>query len=197
MTNISNIVATLEDSGIHKPSLYRVSIELPSEMDSGWNTVLRNMKPRVHTATIPQEEIRTYERPSHSRTIQRVVSGRAENEPIMFSVIASNDLRERKLFETWMDYAVDRHTNMPRFFDKYIGSMKIDLLSVEEGSDDAFENGRIVSRYHLYDVFPSGLGEIELGYANTDEFTTFTVTITYHRWMREDKTSPTGRPDVF
>lgn len=180
------MIASLERSGIHKPNQYRVRFTPPEALQEIWEPVIRDLVIRTNVAQIPQEEIRTYEKPSHSRGSQRIVSGRSENEPIQFSVIASRTLLERAFFESWMDYAVDRNTNIPRFYDEYIGKIKIDLLSTEDSPPQAIEDDRVVARYYLYDVFPSGLGEIELGYANTDEFTTFTVTMTYDRWMRED-----------
>lgn len=188
-SSISNILSTLNESGFHKPHLYKVSFKLPDSLPDlrSWQNIASRMEARVNTSLIPAEELRTYERPSYSRGVQRVVSGRSENEPIQMSIIASADLRERRLFEKWMNHITDQHTNMTKFFDEYIGKVFIDIFSIEENSDQAYaSNGRTVARYFLLDVFPSGLGEVELSYDSVDTYTTFTVTLTYNRWDRVD-----------
>lgn len=97
-----------------------------------------------------------------------------------FTIIASEDMYERRIFEVWMDnivYATDltgkasSSAGLIRYYDDYAqGSMRIFQLN---------DANRILAKYTLQNAYPIALSPMNLSWEEQNTYQRFTVTMTY------------------
>ena len=102
--------------------------------------------------------------------------------------MVGHDMFEKKLFEAWQQSIFDPLTNNINYYDDYI-SPSIDILQ---------KDGAEVNTYgiRILDAYPSIIGDLALGYAETDNYHKLSVTMTYRKWVELKVAEPAGEPIV-
>ena len=93
--------------------------------------------------------------------------------PITASFMCSPDMREKRFFEVWQSLVMDMDTWEPRFYQDYIGGMKIYQLDRQDNSSYMVE---------LFEVYPKTITAQDLGYATNDAYHTIAVELIFHHW---------------
>lgn len=177
MFSISQLKSNLK---IVRPNLFYVEPTLPtflSNILSTTSTRAQNFKYRCETAELPGRTIATTDDSSFGPTA-KLAYDMTYND-INLQIIASEDMAERIIFETWMDGIVTPTTNnysefkggLVKYYDSYAsGSFKIYQLN---------DQGKAISTYTLYKAYPIQLSPMNLSWGETDTYQRFAVTISY------------------
>lgn len=91
------------------------------------------------------------------------------------SFYCSKDMAEKSFFDMWFAMMVNRETHDMNFVDEYKSTIVISQL------DDSLE-GKVVYKVKLEDAFPTSITPVELGYANENQVSRFTVNMAYTSW---------------
>ena len=102
--------------------------------------------------------------------------------PISASFICSPDMSEKRFFERWQEQTMDMTTWEPKYYEDYIGGMKIFQLDRDDRATYVVE---------LFEVYPKTVTEQALGYASNDAYQTISVELDYHHWKYANERSPT------
>lgn len=89
--------------------------------------------------------------------------------------------KERKYFEHWINSITDKETKSFSYYHDYISNIVIAQFD---------QAGIVVHAVRLNEAYPTAVGEIALGYENTDQIETFPVTISYRDWEEIRASNP-------
>jgi|TARA_B100002003_G_scaffold236841_1_gene253264 hypothetical protein len=92
---------------------------------------------------------------------------------ITATFICSPDMKEKKFFEAWQRFSMNLVTYEPRFYQDYVGEMKIAQLD---------KNDKTTYEIELFEVYPKTVTAQDLGYATNDAYHTVAVELMYHHW---------------
>lgn len=97
-----------------------------------------------------------------------------------FTIIASEDMYERKLFEVWMDNIV----NGPDLYGSYTGKAGLvryydDYAAGQVRIIQMNEQAVVLAKYTLFSAYPIALSPMNLSWEEQNTYQRFTVTMTY------------------
>ena len=98
-------------------------------------------------------------------------------EAASFTFNCSGDMYERDYFSKWHHYISDQKTNYFKYYDDYVGAVKIDFV----GYDDKIQHTVILEQ-----AWPASFDAQALDYSN-DEVLTLTVNFEYKKWRIPDE----------
>ena len=146
---------------VARPNLFNVSISKSGAPDT--------FSFRCESTSIPGKSI---------ATIDDIGSGPSLKIPydvtyndIDLNIICSQDMKERKFFEDWMDDIVN-HQGIMSFYNTYAKGVKLTVEQLDE-------NGFIILSYDLYDVYPISISPMNLSWEETNTYQRFSVTLNY------------------
>jgi hypothetical protein len=131
-----------------------------------------------HTCTMPGRTLMVYEHSQHSAPFKVPYS--QQYDPITFSFYASKTLKARHFFEIWQTSVVNLNDNSMNFFEEYIRDVKIWQLD---------RAGNKTYGITLYGAWPISIGDIDLGYANSNQPMSINVTLAYKLWKSSNDTT--------
>ena len=124
----------------------------------------------IKSAQLPASNIGTIEVPYKGRKIKR--PGDRTFAEWSITVLASDDLPIRKLFEQWMNELNDHvEIKSTTLLDK--------MWTVVAMKADGEDHG---TPYTFHNVFPTEVGAVDLNYETVDTIAEFTVTLQYDYW---------------
>lgn len=134
---------------------------------------------RCESAELPGKTIATVDDTSYGATVKYAYD--TTYNDMSLTIMASEDMRERKFFEIWMDNIVyTPHTNygsensggLVRYYDEYAYGGKLTVTQI---------NDRKVQlvKYSLNNAFPIALGPMTANWEENDTYQRFNVTISY------------------
>lgn len=193
--NVNDMIQSIARSGVMKPHQYAVTISMPAAMipaleDYSSKDVSQQIAPRIERVTLPPTVLSTFDYPSASLETTPIVKNRETYEAISVGIILSEDGREKKYFDNWIDMIHGRNTGYhTRFYDDYVGYMTISILSAvkEESSSSVFPKPADMARvatYDFYRVYPINVGDVELSYGDNDTYSTIAVTFNWDGVLR-------------
>ena len=104
--------------------------------------------------------------------------------PITATFMCSPDMFEKRFFENWQLLVMDMYTWEPRFYEDYIGGLKVYQL-------DRANNATYV--VELFEVYPKTITAQDLSYATNDAYHTIAVEFIYHHWEWADEATTPRR----
>ena len=125
----------------------------------------------IKSVQIPASNIGTIEVPYKGRKIKK--PGDRTFAEWSITVLASEDLKLRGEFETWMN-EISSHTEATQS-ENDAGNWQVAALK----ADGEAEHGGF---YEFHNIFPSEIGAIEMNYESVDAIAEFTVTLQYDYW---------------
>lgn len=99
--NLTEFNAEIAKSGIARPSYFIVMITLPTQLSSAFPQFQRSIPLRIETASLPTRIVLTHDQRYYGAP-RRIPYGYASQD-LAFTVILSEDYREREVFLAWQD----------------------------------------------------------------------------------------------
>lgn len=125
----------------------------------------------IKSVQLPASNIGTIEVPYKGRKIKK--PGDRTFAEWSITVLASDDLKLRGEFETWMN-ELNSHTEATQLENNAgnwtVAALKADGKTVHGGE------------YTFVNIFPTEIGAIEMNYESVDAIAEFTVTLQYDYW---------------
>jgi hypothetical protein len=164
MANLEQFKSVIK--GGVRPNQFRVLI------DSGpFAGAMTNMQYLCHAATLPGSIVGVA--PAYHRGRMIPLGGERTFNPWTITIYADQALAIRTLFERWSNVFNDYEDNTGETDPTiYKGSA---IVTQMERNDDE------IKRYHVIGMFPTDVGEIQLGWNVNDQLEEFTVTFTVER----------------
>lgn len=157
---------------ITRPNLFFVEITVPS----GISYALSNFQFRCEATELPGRTVATSDSSSYGPTTKYAYD--VTYNDINLQIIASEDMAERKMFETWIDNivtpsagGVGTRGGLIKYYDNYAsGELRIHQLK---------DDGNKIATYTLYNAYPIQLSPMNLSWEDTNTYQRFSVTMTY------------------
>lgn len=172
-----------ENIRVVRPNLFYAELTLPtivtnavrSKYGSIQNT--EKFKFRCEATEMPGRTLATIDDQAYGPT--RKIAYEVVYNDINLQIIASEDMAERKIFETWMDTIVtptdlnysNHKGGLLRYYDDYSSS----TIKIHQLMDD----GRKVCTYTLYNAYPIQLSSMNLTWEETNTYQRYSATMTY------------------
>lgn len=181
MLSIDNFKSNIS---IVRPNLFYATITLPPGLFTATEIAeLNNFKFRCESTELPGRTIATYDDQS-TGTTKKLAYDVTYND-INMTIIASEDMHERKIFESWIDRIVlpSSHNaggssgGIVRYYEDYAkGIVTISQLD-SNGSDT-------IAEYKLHYAYPIQVGAMNLNWSEFDTYQRFAVTLTYRYYTK-------------
>jgi hypothetical protein len=94
-------------------------------------------------------------------------------DDVTFTFVASEDLRERKFFETWQETVLNIGMNSLNFYNEYVATVELAQLD---------KNNNTTYGVVLTEAYPINIGVVDYSYASQNETVAVTVTLAYRKW---------------
>jgi hypothetical protein len=196
--NIINFQSELNQRGLAKTSHYDVDFTGLSDMPwtSGLN-ISRELSLRCEAAELPGRSITTLETRTYG-PLRKIAYGQIYTD-MTLTFIASQNLRERVLFEKWHEYMLGisedngLSNNMNTYNVQYYKNYTINLI-VSQYQDA--KNNIPTYRCRIFEAYPISMSAQQLQWG-ADEFQKIQVTFAYHHWKRmnwQDINNPSPSP---
>jgi len=96
---------------------------------------------------------------------------------INLTIVCSEDMKERTLFEAWMDYIIgpadsSGTAGLVRFYSDYAEGNKLIVSQLNTRAD-------VLISFELYDVYPIAISPMTASWEETNTYQRFSVTMTY------------------
>ena len=175
---LSSFQATIAASGFARPNRYRINISGRGPAAAGGNTEALYMM--CESISFPGQNMMSTADSLRFGPEREFITG-VSYGPISASFICSPDMREKRFFERWQEQTIDLTTWEPKYYNDYIGNMKIYQLD---------RDNRATYVVELFEVYPKTVTEQALGYASNDAYQTIAVELDYHHWKYANERSP-------
>lgn len=159
---------------ITRPNLFFAEIVVPI----GISYISNNFQFRCEATELPGRTVATNDSQSYGPTAKFAYD--ITYNDINLQIIASEDMAERKMFETWIDSIITPSNTQTfskatggimKYYDNYAsGQVRIHQLK---------DNGSKISTYTLYNAYPIQLSPMNLSWEDTNTYQRFSVTMTY------------------
>jgi len=133
---------------------------------------------RCESTELPGRSIATSDESTFGPTIKYAYDHTYADHTL--TIIASEDMYERKIFEVWMDNVVNgpdltgsykSNSGLIRYYDDYAeGQVRIIQSN---------ESGTALAKYTLFNAYPIALSPMNLSWEEQNTYQRFTVTMTY------------------
>lgn len=186
---IDEIIAQIISAGFANPSKYRVDIfrntpitgslvgvNNPSTQAAGF----RHFSINCEMAALPGVGLTTSDRRYYGPA--RKMPYNILHNDLNLSFYCSEDHRERKYFDEWVDQIADMDTFEMGFYDDYVSTVVI----------TNFDNSNRVSlQMKILEAYPLSVTPIDLGYSNMSTQEKVMVNFAYYKY---EKIKPTSGP---
>jgi len=154
LRKITDFKSKLSGGGA-RSNLFEVELSFPSAVNvEGINDILNKARFLVKSANLPASNVAQIDVPFRGRILK--VAGDRTFDTWTITVLNDTDFAIRSAFEKWMNTInkVSDNTGLTNPAD-YQADAYVYQLD---------RNGDTLRKYHFYDVFPTVVGSIELGY---------------------------------
>jgi hypothetical protein len=172
-----NIDSFRTNINVLRPNLFYARLTLPSAIFSRSDDISK-LEFRCETTELPGRTVATYDDQS-TGTTKKLAYDVTYND-INLTIIASEDMKERRIFEKWINNIVNPSShNSPngsgglvKYYDDYAkGVLTISHLN---------SNGdKVIAEYTMHSAYPIQVSPMNLSWAEFDTYQRFAVTMTY------------------
>jgi hypothetical protein len=155
---------------IARPSRFDVEIPVPLKLVAHRNTG-RQLSFRCENAELPSRTLATTERKTYGPT---------ELHPYLttynqstFTFIVSDDMKEKKFFDAWMDLINSRSTYNLAFKNDYAVSINVNQYNLKN---------EMTYSVSLVDAFPISVNQLDLDWSNESTYHKLSVVFAYYIW---------------
>ena len=144
----------------------------------------RNIQLQCNTVAMPGVDLQTQSVQYGSAPAKDMVTYHEYEGTITTSFYLDASLDTKRFFEIWQDTAINPITHKARYYDDYVGVMKIFQLGGEGGWRTY---GMEVS-----EVYPKTIGQIEYAYESTNTIALLPIEFNYKKWKRIEVVQPSN-----
>jgi len=176
--SVHDFLANFSGGGL-RPNRYEVVLTFPGPVSSAvGGNVAQKISFTCKAATIPATNMGVIDVPFMGRQVK--VAGDKIWDDWTISVLLDNDLLGRRVFEVWHDMilAFDRNVATPEFVNpsNYYASAIVTLL---DRADQPLQS------YQVDGMFPTQVGEVQLGYDQNDQIAEQSCTFAINGWKSD------------
>jgi len=173
---INDFVSKFTGGGA-RPSLYLVTLNFPAGVSSGADAIKNSYLCKA--ASIPSSNMGEVQVPFMGRKVK--VAGDKEFDDWSVTMINDTDFSARGAFEAWVNLINEHVSNKGKENPgDYYQDLKVEQLN---------RQGETIYTYNLRGAWPKTVGEITLGYEETDTVEEFEVTFAMNYWISDNTDS--------
>jgi len=95
---------------------------------------------------------------------------------VSLTFMCDEDMSAKKIFDKWQNGIIDKNGFQLSYYDDYVATMTIQVLSVNEGNDVLYEAD-------CFECYPIEVIAQQLSYENTDTYLKVEVRMAYRYWQ--------------
>ena len=179
--SLSDFKSRLAGGGA-RPNLFEVSIpSFPSAISEAWGPGIQDENGTFNflcnAAALPASNVASFPVPFRGRQLK--VAGDRTFDPWTVTIINDEDFKLRTAFERWMNVLskLDDATGVTNptsyMTDAYV--QQLGRGASRFATENQGGQSSVLRTYKFYDIFPTSVSEIALGYDQNDSLETFTV----------------------
>jgi hypothetical protein len=162
LRKITDFKSKLSGGGT-RPNLFEVVLSFPSSAPTDTNT-LDKARLLVKAAALPPSQIGPINVPFRGRILK--VAGDRTFETWTVTIINDTDFSIRSALESWMN-SINRLSDNTGVTDTALYQADAFVYQLDR-------DGSTLRAYHMYDLFPTQVSQIQLSYESTDAIEEFT-----------------------
>jgi hypothetical protein len=170
LRKITDFKSKLSGGGA-RANLFEVVLSFPASSPTDSNT-LDKIRFLVKTAALPASTVGPVNVPFRGRILK--VAGDRTFESWTVTVINDTDFAIRSALEKWMN-TINRLSDATGVTDPALYQADAFVYQLDR-------DGSTLRAYHMYDIFPTNLAQIQLSYDTTDEIEQFTCEFQVQWW---------------
>jgi hypothetical protein len=170
LRKITDFKSKLSGGGA-RANLFEVVLSFPASSPTDPNT-LDKIRFLVKTAALPASTVGPVNVPFRGRILK--VAGDRTFESWTVTVINDTDFAIRSALEKWMN-TINRLSDATGVTDPALYQADAFVYQLDR-------DGSTLRAYHMYDIFPTNLAQIQLSYDTTDEIEQFTCEFQVQWW---------------
>ena len=166
------------NTDLQRPNRYRVAISGPM---GSWEQV--NMF--CEQAQFPGQNMRTSTDDLRHGPVREIVHGTTYG-PINLTFLCTTGMEEKKWFENWQTYMVERSNSImwqARYYKEYVG--QIEMYSLDRADKDTY-------KITIFEAFPKTITAQEFSYGSQNDYQRVSVEFAYHHWVAEPGEGPSN-----
>ena len=149
-------------------------------------------------AQFPGQNMRTSTDDLRHGPVREIIHGTTYG-PITLTFMCTTGMPEKKWFENWQTYMVERANDImwqAKYYAEYVG--EICMYSLDRADKDAY-------KLKIYEAFPKTITQQEFSHGSQNDYQRISVEFAYHHWSSENiavagaassNTSPSIRPPI-
>tara|TARA_Y100000593_G_scaffold5812_1_gene11295 strand:+ start:3908 stop:4630 length:723 start_codon:yes stop_codon:yes gene_type:complete len=181
---LGDFITKIKGSGVARPNKYQVMVFPPA----GMGMAPRDLAMMAESVSFPGQNLRAGTDILRHGPQREVIQGMTYG-PFNMTFICTEGMPEKKFFEEWQEFSLNKETWEPRFYNDYVGTIVLESL-------DVAENTTYFCRVH--EAYPKTINSQDFSYGATGAYQTISVEITYRWW--ESETTPvaglSGTPSI-
>ena len=181
---MKEFMTKIKGSGVARPNKYQVTVFPP--IATGGPAAPRDLAMMAESVTFPGQNHRAGTDMLRHGPQREVVQGMTYG-PFSMTFICTEGMPEKKFFEEWQEFIVNKETWEPKFYNQYVGTIVLEALNVAE---------QTTYTCTIHEAYPKTINSQDFSYGATGAYQTISVEITYRWW--ESETTPvagtTGSP---
>ena len=172
-SDINTMLQSILLSGVGYTNRYEIQFGLPTLLRGRGVGIDLNTSLRCTSITVPSKSLNTvnYRLYGPARNMPTEITYTGE---LNATFLLSADLRERRLFETWIDGIANPFDYKLSYYDDYITNLEITTLA----KDDSMTHLCVVE-----EAYPKSIGDIQLGYDKDGELMQQEVTFCFRKFV--------------
>lgn len=180
---LREFITKIKTANVARPNKYEVSIFPPA----GLGAAPRDLAMMAESVSFPGQNVRaSADLLRHGP--QREVGQGMTYGPFNITFICTEGLPEKKFFEEWQEFIINKETWEARFYKDYVGTINLSALTVGEQESYSVK---------IHEAYPKTITAQEFGYGNSGAYQTISVEITYRHWDSEVKTPTSISPSIL
>jgi hypothetical protein len=170
--SVNSFIANFQGGGA-RPNLYEVILTFPSLVSNPFATLKASYTCKA--ATIPSSNMAAIDVPYMGRAVK--VAGDKTFDDWTVTIINDTDFAVRDAFERWLDRINGHESNVAAFGWGNPSNYYANAVVRQMGRE-----GQYLKEYYVEGIFPTQVGEIQLGYDQNDQIEEFQVTFAVNYW---------------
>ena len=166
---LGEFITRVKTQGLARPNKYQVKLFPPAAMGISPKEVAM----MAESVDFPGQNIRAGTEVLRHGPQREVAQGMTYG-PFSINFICTEGMPEKKFFEAWQEFAVNKYTWEPKFYKDYVGRMLLQSLNSAE---------RKTYEMQIYEVYPKTVNSQSFSYGSTGSYQTISVEITYRYWL--------------
>jgi len=179
---LGEFISKIKGAGLARPNKYSVLIYPPVAL----GLAPRDLSMMAESVSFPGQNIRAGTDVLRHGPQREVAQGMTYG-PFSITFICTEGMLEKRFFETWQEFSVNKESWEPRFYKEYVGRIFLKSLNVAEQPTYTVE---------ILEAYPKTVNAQEFSYGSTGAYQTISVEITYRYWTSRSEVIPSVTPTI-